>query len=216
MLRDGSVFTGNDQELARFRATQDYNRTVDRLKTGPASSLFVTITAAAGGDNDAQERAFALGAPLDGPLMAGVALPGRPTLPRYSGPNTVIEGPLVPGRSALSPFTQRYLNESGGRWGNTDTRTQNYQISQEYAGNGYRITGGGGIRSEEFISGVGPGTRGGTFVDITARSSDGRVVRIQTVDTLPNGQPTPNEAAAAARIRAARPNDELRLIPKVK
>ncbi|NJM34878.1 MAG: hypothetical protein HC850_09425 [Rhodomicrobium sp.] len=117
---------------------------------------------------------------------------------------------------ARSAFTERYLAESGGRWGNTATRTQNYGISTELQGQGFRVTGGGGIGPEEFIKGVGPGTKGGTFVDITAKGADGRFVRIQTIDTLPNGLPTPNEAAAAARIRAAFPNDELRLIPKVR
>jgi hypothetical protein len=56
---------------------------------------------------------------------------------------------------------------------------------------------------------------GGTFVDITGRAADGRTVRIQTIDTLPDGiTPTAREAAAAARIRAVFPRDELRLIPK--
>lgn len=120
-------------------------------------------------------------------------------------------------RGALSPFTERYLAESGGRWGTTATRTQNYGLSKGLMDDGFSITGGGGLRSEEFIKGVGPGTKGGTFVDITARSADGRTVRIQTIDTLADGiTPTLAEAAAAARIRAAFPNDELRLIPKVK
>ena len=71
------------------------------------------------------------------------------------------------------------------------------------------------MRSEEYIPGLGPNTRGSTFVDITARAADGTTVRIQTVDTLSDGVTlTPREAAAAARIRAAFPNDELRLIPK--
>lgn len=75
----------------------------------------------------------------------------------------------------------------------------------------------GGLSSEEFISGVGPGSKGGTYVDFTARAADGSAVRIQTIDTLADGiTATPREAAAAARIRAARPNDQLILIPKGK
>ena len=115
----------------------------------------------------------------------------------------------------LSPFTQRYLTESGGRFGSRATRAQNYRLAQKLDNEGYPITGGGGFLSEEYIKGIGPGSRGGTFVDITGRAADGRIVRIQTIDTLSDGlTPTSREAAAAARVRAAFPNDELRLIPK--
>lgn len=55
--------------------------------------------------------------------------------------------------------------------------------------------------------------RGGTFVDISA-TRNGQTVRIQTVDTDRFGNPTPSEAAAAARIRAQFPNDLLELVPK--
>ena len=78
------------------------------------------------------------------------------------------------------------------------------------------MTGGGGIGPEAFIPGIGPGSKGGTFVDITSQAANGRNVRIQTIDTLANGLPTPAEAAAAARIRAAFPNDKLILVPKGK
>jgi filamentous hemagglutinin len=118
--------------------------------------------------------------------------------------------------ATLSPFTTRYLAESGGRWGGTTTRTQNYGISQTLESRGFTITNGGGIRPEEFIKGAGPGSKGGTFVDITSTAANGRTVRIQTIDTLANGLPTPAEAAAAARIRAARPLDKLILVPKGK
>lgn len=57
------------------------------------------------------------------------------------------------------------------------------------------------------------GTKGGTYVDITA-NRDGRVVRVQTVDTLTDGTPTPRELAPSARIRAAFPKDILLPIPK--
>ncbi|MER9410020.1 RHS repeat-associated core domain-containing protein [Mesorhizobium sp. M0589] len=118
---------------------------------------------------------------------------------------------------ALSPFTQRYLTESGGRWGSTTTRQQNYAISQEMGTRSYSFPArpGGGIGSEEYIPGSGPGSSGGTYVDITATAPNGRTVRVQTVTTLPDGvTPTPSEAAAAARIRAAFPNDKLLIVPK--
>jgi hypothetical protein len=71
-----------------------------------------------------------------------------------------------------------------------------------------------GRAAEEFIRGSGAGSRGGTYVDITA-VKDAKRVRIQTVDTLADGvTPTANEAAAAARIRARYPGGELRIIPK--
>jgi hypothetical protein len=121
-------------------------------------------------------------------------------------------------RGVLSPFTTRYLAESGGRLGGTTTRAQNYGISQELRSRGYSFPErpGGGLGSEEFIGGAGAGSKGGTYVDITAIAPNGRTVRIQTIDTLANGLPTPSEAAAAARIRAARPLDKLILVPKGK
>lgn len=58
------------------------------------------------------------------------------------------------------------------------------------------------------------GTRGGTWVDITATNGT-KIFRIQTVTTLADGvTPTASEAAAAARIRAAFPNDQLILVSK--
>lgn len=115
----------------------------------------------------------------------------------------------------LSPFTQRYLTESGGRWGGTATRQQNYAISQELEARGYSFPErpGGGLGPEEYIAGS--GSRGGTYVDITGIAPNGRTVRIQTVTTLADGvTPTASEAVAAARIRAAFPNDKLLLVPK--
>jgi hypothetical protein len=52
-------------------------------------------------------------------------------------------------------------------------------------------------------------------VDITAQNNaTGAITRVQTIDTLANGSPTAQEAAAAARIQSAFPNDTLQLIPK--
>jgi filamentous hemagglutinin len=80
---------------------------------------------------------------------------------------------------------------------------------------GFIITGGGGGMAEEYIRGAGPGTLGGTYVDITAVNEEtGATIRVQTIDTLANGSPTPRETAAAERIRRAFPNDTLVLIPK--
>jgi hypothetical protein len=62
-------------------------------------------------------------------------------------------------RATLSPFTTRYLAESGGRWGGTATRTQNYGISQTLESRGFTVTNGGGIGPEEFIKGAGQGLR---------------------------------------------------------
>jgi filamentous hemagglutinin len=90
-------------------------------------------------------------------------------------------------------------------------------IAAELEAQGYKIIYGAGW-CEEYIPGGGPGTQGGTFVDITAVDPvTGKILRVQTVDTLADGvTPTPREQEAAARIRQAYPNDELILIPKRK
>ena len=104
----------------------------------------------------------------------------------------------------------------GGRLGNAATRAQNAEIAAELEDQGYTITDGGGEEEEEYIPGEGPGTKGSTYVDITAvNKTTGETVRVQTVDTLADGiTPTPRERAAIARIRKEFPNDELRIIPK--
>ncbi len=116
-----------------------------------------------------------------------------------------------------SDFTNRYLSESGGRWGTSETRQLNYDVGRSLGQSGYSVTGGGGIASEEYIPGAGPGTRGGTYVDVTAEPMNGigPKVRVQTVTTMADGvTPTSSEAAAAARIRAAYPDDKLVILPK--
>jgi filamentous hemagglutinin len=67
--------------------------------------------------------------------------------------------------------------------------------------------------TEEYIPPDGGARRGGTYVDATATNGT-QTVRIQTVDVDAAGNPTPREAAAAARIRARFPNDQLILVPK--
>ncbi|UIP07853.1 DUF4157 domain-containing protein [Erythrobacter sp. SDW2] len=114
----------------------------------------------------------------------------------------------------MTPFTERYLRETGGRWGNAETRRQNYDISQALAGENCTFPErcGGGLGPEEFIPGIGDGSA--TFVDITAIDSTGRTVRVQTVDTTDGKTPTDRESAAADRIREAFPNDVLIIVPK--
>jgi uncharacterized Zn-binding protein involved in type VI secretion len=114
----------------------------------------------------------------------------------------------------MTPLRQRYLSGSGGRWGSSATRAQNDRIASGYERQGYRVTGGAGRAPEEWIPGPGGGTKGGSFVDMTA-TKGGQIVRVQTVTTLADGvTPTPGELAAAGRIRSAFPNDQLILIPK--
>jgi len=114
---------------------------------------------------------------------------------------------LPKGSPATSP-------NRGGRLGSPATRAQNAAIRAELENENFTVIHGGGL-PEEYIPGPGPGTQGGTFVDITAVNNEtGATTRIQTIDTLADGSPTPREAAAAARIRYAFPNDRLILIPK--
>jgi hypothetical protein len=110
----------------------------------------------------------------------------------------------VPGEDSPTQVPGR-----GGRLGNTATRAQNAEIAAELEDQGFKITGGGGKEQEEYIEGEGPGTKGGTFVDITAvNETTGKTVRVQTVDTLADGiTPTPREQAAIARIRNTYPNE---------
>lgn len=101
----------------------------------------------------------------------------------------------------------------GGRLGGAATRELNSNIAGSLESQGYTITGGGGRLPEEYIPGTGPGSKGGTYVDITA--TDGTTtIRVQTIDAYADGTPIAREAAAAQRIWSAFPNDELRLIPK--
>lgn len=107
-----------------------------------------------------------------------------------------------------------YLGGTGGRWGSRTTRALNHQIALRLKGLGFTIVGGGGFASEELIRSARGTIRGGTWVDITAELGRRRI-RVQTYTTLADGVTAPaREAAAAARIRAAFPNDLLCMIPK--
>ena len=102
----------------------------------------------------------------------------------------------------------------GGRWGGTPTRSQNVELADALEYNGFKVTGGGGRAKEELIPGPNGDSKGGTWVDLTAKKGD-TTIRIQTVTTMADGKtPTPSEQAAAARIRQAFPKDKLYLIPK--
>ncbi len=178
---------------------------------GKYRSAKQTLSSAAAGDPIAAYRIAEFGG--EAYVNTGATLVGGGVGTVVRGGRIAVAAESVP----LSPFTQRYLTESGGRWGGTATRTQNYGISQEFNSRGYSFPErpGGGLGPEEFISGGRGGQ--GTYVDITAIAPNGRTVRIQTVTTKADGvTPTANEAAAAARIRAAFPNDKLILVPKRK
>lgn len=115
--------------------------------------------------------------------------------------------------------TWRWSNKvPGGRLGNANTQLQNSRISAYLVRKGWTIRGGGGSGiPEERIAPPGGGRKGEVWVDITAEKNVGgtvRTLRIQTVDTLASGAPTPRELSASSRIRAYRPGDKLLLVPK--
>lgn len=108
---------------------------------------------------------------------------------------------------------------SGGRWGLNSTRLLNYSITKtlDTAKIKWKAVNGGGIASEEYIQGAGPGTRGSTYVDNTyQRFINGQLqtLRIQTVSTNSNGIMIPSEQAAYDRIKAMYPKDYILAIPK--
>lgn len=108
----------------------------------------------------------------------------------------------------------RYLSKTGGRWGGRETRLINDNIATQLEDQNFTVTNGAGRAKEQWIPGPGGGTKGGTWVDITATNGNS-TVRVQTVDMMADGvTPTLREQAAAARIRQAFPNDTLILIPK--
>ena len=88
---------------------------------------------------------------------------------------------------------------SGGRLGSAATRAQNGQIASYLESEGWDIAGGGGRLREEYFPGLGGGTKGSNYVDITA-IKNGQTIRINTVDTYKNGQMTTREANAANLI----------------
>jgi RHS repeat-associated protein len=105
----------------------------------------------------------------------------------------------------------------GRRLGSPRTYLQLRRIAKRLKDNGWEITNGGSIlphRKEEYFKGPGGGVTGSAFADLTA-TKNGRTLRINTVDTYKNGQPTARQLRAAAWIRANQgPRDHLLLIPK--
>jgi hypothetical protein len=177
------------------------------LATGTGGNLVLTI-------NDVSEGNFlslARFVPLVGAALSKTG--GRVAVKISESAAGKISESLLERMEAEAPMLHRYIAESGGRWGGTATRTLNYELAGQLKREGYEIISGVG-KAEEWIPGPGGGTLGGTFVDITAKKGS-HTIRIQTVTTLADGVTlTEWEEAAAARIRAAFPNDELRLVPK--
>ena len=76
----------------------------------------------------------------------------------------------------------------GGRLGSAATRRQIQEISSELESRGYTIVGGGGRMPEEYLAPLsGKGTKGSSFLDITADHPDYGRLRINTVDVLKDG-----------------------------
>ncbi len=65
------------------------------------------------------------------------------------------------------PITQ-VVSKAGGRLGNATTRSQIDHIATALESRGYKITGGGGRTTEEFLRPLGGGRKGGSYLDITA------------------------------------------------
>jgi hypothetical protein len=101
----------------------------------------------------------------------------------------------------------------GGRLGNPSTRDHVDQVSCRLEERGWAITGGGGRRPEEYLPGPGGARKGSSYPDIAAEK-DGRILRLNTVDTRVDGvTPTSREAENASRIRR-QTGEHLLLVPK--
>ncbi|VTR97076.1 polymorphic toxin-type HINT domain-containing protein [Tuwongella immobilis] len=110
------------------------------------------------------------------------------------------------------PLLKRYLSlpegADGGRWGSLEVRKLNHAIAQQRENQGWKVTGGAGRASEEFID----VPKGIAYPDITL-TKDGKTLRIQTA-TTENGKLEASEVVKANKIRAAFPNDERIIISK--
>lgn len=185
------------------------NTTLDYYRNFNGSQYVSDLQTGLGrvGENfNTQEKAFSSVGTLVG-TGATFAVPAA----AVSRPARIV-GAVATVDTGVAPLLSETITGSGGRLGGTVTRALNANLAEQLIDEGYAITGGGGRAAEEFIRGT--GGLSNTFVDITAvRGSS--VIRIQTITTLADGvTPTASEAAAAARIRAAFPNDVLILIPK--
>ena len=75
------------------------------------------------------------------------------------------------------------VTKAGGRLGTASTRKQIVEISSELESRGYTIVGGGGKMPEEYLAPLsGKGTKGGSYLDITADHPQYGRLRINTVD----------------------------------
>jgi hypothetical protein len=204
MLRQGTPVLEIQEQVAEnivllgtpgfMDALEEYDRTGDPTKVQEYSGglVFAAVAAKASqrlpGARAAPETAVpATKSPLEivaegygqaaerGPVEVP---PAAERTPLPSAPNAT--------RPADSPLMQRYLSESGGRWGNNATRQLNHVKATKLESQGYTVTGGAGRGPEEWFAGPGGDTTGGTFVDITANNGI-ETVRVQTVTTLADG-----------------------------
>lgn len=106
------------------------------------------------------------------------------------------------------------VRKKGGRLGKEETRLQNKEIGEYLENEGYTITGGAGKYKEEYLPAPDRKRKGSNYVDITAEK-DGKIIRINTVDTYKDGTPTKRELKAAQSINSKTPKDKnIILIPK--
>jgi hypothetical protein len=140
---------------------------------------------------------------------------------RISAGLGMIPGGAVKGTAVTATQHLRInLAKNGGMLGKLTTRYLDWRIAKELIKEDWEIVGGGLMRKQEAIKPadwVSTGKRGRpknlTLVDITAKKN-GKILRIQTVDTLPNGMPTEREEKALDRIRKSFPNDLVIWFPK--
>ncbi|MCH7848568.1 MAG: hypothetical protein IIB53_09425, partial [Planctomycetes bacterium] len=216
----------DDQALidgAKAEAEPEYDEYLDQVGDAAAEGALVGAYNGAVGEFAALADAVTLG-------VAGDAVIGRfatdlasAQMGRIAGDFAIMAleaaatgGVAIAGRQLAKEGAEQVVRR-GGRLGSKATRRHVADVADNLEGRGFRITGGGGRRAEEFIPGRGGARRGSAYPDITA-VRNGRTVRVNTVDTLTNGvTPTARELRNAAKIRAAqRPRDHLVLIPKPK
>jgi RHS repeat-associated protein len=131
----------------------------------------------------------------------------------YEAPLGASAPPPPPQNAAPTPAAKAPPNP-GGRLGKQATRDHVDRVATELEARGWQITGGGNRLPEEYLPGPGGARTGSSLPDITA-TKNGRTLRVNTVDTLRDGQtPDSRERRNAARIRRQRPGDHLLLIPK--
>ena len=105
--------------------------------------------------------------------------------------------------------------KSGGRLGSPETRALDKTVAEGLEKEGYTVTHGAG-KPQEYIPGPGGARKGSTYPDVTG-TKDGETVRVNTATTRADGQTlTKAEQQQVNKINAARPNDQLRIVPKPK